>query len=115
MKVYVAGPIRGVKDGNKQAFEKATKELREIGLKVFNPHEHGKEDIRDALATDLEWICRNADAVCLLHGWWKSTGAEAERATAVALGIEVFYPYPEGVTRSRNVHGVTIHTWSIGR
>lgn len=48
-------------------------------------------DLRDALAKDLDWICRKADAVAVLPGWAKSKGASAEFATAQALGLEIIY------------------------
>jgi hypothetical protein len=46
-------------------------------------------DLRDALAVDLEWICRHADMIVMLPGWEKSSGATAEHAAAKALGITV--------------------------
>jgi hypothetical protein len=46
-------------------------------------------DLRSALGADMEWICRDADAIYLLPGWSNSKGATAERATALALGLVV--------------------------
>lgn len=111
MKIYLAGPMRGYQDFNFPAFHAAAKKLRAEGHTVFNPAEkdeqkHGKgtlksktgdlKDIkkhgfslREALATDLAWICKHADGVALLPGWSKSKGATAEKATAHALGLEV--------------------------
>lgn len=45
--------------------------------------------MRVALGVDLGWICAEADAVALLPGWERSKGATAERAAAVALGLEI--------------------------
>lgn len=105
--------MRGVKDFNFPAFFAAAKELRSKGHTVFNPAEkdikkYGEEilksptgnlrtserkgfDLRDALANDLNWICRKADAIALLPGYAKSKGASAEFATAQALGLEIIY------------------------
>ena len=113
MKIYVAGPMRGIAEFNFPAFNRATEMLRALGHEVFNPAEkdnerHGVDiskgntagcetlaaqqhgfNLREALAFDLEFICREADAVALLPGWQKSKGATAERATAEALGLVV--------------------------
>lgn len=119
MKIYLAGPMRGIKEFNFPAFHAAAAKLREVGHFVFSPAEkdnerHGTDiskgnetgdevyaskqhgfSLREALAADLAWICAEADAVVLLPGWKNSKGATAERATAIALGLEVFEP-PEG-------------------
>lgn len=114
MKIYLAGPMRGIPEFNFPAFFKAAEHLRAHGHEVFNPAEkdnekygtdiskgnhEGREDVaasqhgfslREALGADLAWICAEADAVALLPGWENSKGATAERATAHALGISTF-------------------------
>lgn len=114
MKIYLAGPMRGIPEFNFPAFHAATKRLRADGHTVFNPAENDEKthgtgfsksnktgdlaeatskgfSIRQALGDDLAWICAEADAVYLLPGWSKSRGAIAERATALALGLLVYY------------------------
>ena len=114
MKIYVAGPMRGIAEFNFPAFRAAAATLRNKGHEVFNPaerdcqrhgtdiskgNEHGDErlaaaqhgfSLREALGDDLAFICREADAVALLPGWENSKGAKAEKATAEALGLLVF-------------------------
>jgi hypothetical protein len=113
MRIYVAGPMRGYPDFNFPAFDDATEKLRALGHEVFSPAERDREvhganvndsktgdltdvpqfDLRGALAADLEWVCKYADAVVLLDGWEKSKGALAERAAAEALsyvGVKVY-------------------------
>lgn len=112
MKIYLAGPMRGYENFNFPAFDYAAAKLREQGHFVFSPADKdrevmgeevfinptGDEDklakisgytIRIALGHDLAWICKEADAVALLPGWEASTGATAERAAAVALGLTI--------------------------
>jgi hypothetical protein len=113
MKIYVAGPMRGIPEFNFPAFNAAAKRLRAEGHTVFNPAErdcerHGTDiskgnasgcekqaaqqhgfDLRVALGDDLAWICKEAEAIALLPGWENSRGATAERATAIALGLYV--------------------------
>ena len=103
MRIYLAGPMRGVPDFNFPAFDFAANNLRKQGFEVFSPAEKGVEhsmidnpDLQDdeefrreVFELDTQWICRNADAVALLPGWEKSLGAKAERALAEALGLTI--------------------------
>ena len=113
MKIYIAGPMRGIPEFNFPAFYAAAAKLRAEGHEVFSPAEtdnevHGKDiskgnmagdeelaakehgfNLRDALGRDLAYICAEADAVALLPGWENSKGANAERAAAIALGLEI--------------------------
>jgi len=115
MKIYLAGPMRGIPEFNFPAFHSAAAMLRSQGHFVFNPAErdnekHGTDiskgnkngdellatkqhgfNLREALNDDLSFICLEADAVVLLPGWMNSKGATAERATALALGLKVIY------------------------
>ena len=113
MKIYLAGPMRGIPEFNFPAFHAATARLREAGHTVFSPAEadnehHGVDiskgnatgdeevaakehgfNLRFALGKDLAWICAEAEAVALLNGWERSKGAKAEKAAGEALGLVV--------------------------
>lgn len=111
MRVYLAGPMSGIPHFNYPAFHAAAAELRAAGHEVFNPAEHdietyGKDisnpdgsaeqaaaehgfDRRAALKVDLSWICEHAEAIALLPGWEKSSGARAEWALASAIGLDL--------------------------
>lgn len=114
--VYLAGPMSGVPNFNFPAFNRAAAILRAEGHSVFNPAErdierHGGVDIsagnhagdpavaekehgfslREALADDTAFICREADAIAMLPGWESSKGARAEHALAFALGHTIIY------------------------
>lgn len=115
MKIYLAGPMRGIPEFNFPAFMAGAQGLRDDGHTVFNPAErdnehHGTDiskgnatgdesiavaqhgfSIREALAADMKFICEEADAIALLPGWENSKGAKAEHATAVALGLQVIH------------------------
>lgn len=121
MKIYLAGPMRGIPKFNFPAFAAGAALLRAEGHEVFSPAEHdeavfykgfadnnieGSEDkaandagmspleLRRVLfAADLAWICKEADAIALLPGWENSKGVRAELATANALGLEVWYMF----------------------
>jgi Holliday junction resolvase RusA-like endonuclease len=109
LRVYLAGPMRGIAEQNFPAFHAATRALRDGGVEVWSPAEYdlsqghdptgtsGSEaelaasgfDIRGALCADLTWICKEADVVIVLPGWEHSRGALAEVWTAHAIGIPV--------------------------
>jgi hypothetical protein len=113
MKIYLAGPMRGIKDFNFPAFHEAAAKLRAQGHEVFNPAQYDEMlhglgfnkseagdlkdisdkgfDLRKTLKADLCWITDNADAVAMLPNWEMSKGACAERAVALAIGAEVIY------------------------
>ena len=111
--VYVAGPMRGIKDFNFPAFDETADYLRARSFNVFNPADrdrdiHGPDvnksetgslsdivgtgfSLREALSADLSWVAEHADAICVLPGWQNSKGAIAEVALAHALGLPVAY------------------------
>jgi len=117
MKIYLAGPMRGIPEFNFPKFMAFAAMLRARGHTVFNPAERDIErhngvdvskgnaagceltaatdhgfNLRDALRDDLVYITQEADAIYLMSGWENSKGAVAEHATAVALasvGVKV--------------------------
>ena len=97
MRIYLAGPMRGLPGLNFGSFHMYATRLRAEGHEVFSPAEVKlpQDNIREIFAVEMEWLCRKAEAVYLLPGWEKSKGANAERALAVALDLLVFQaPHP---------------------
>lgn len=93
MRLYLAGPMTGIPHFNYPAFNAAAAMLRAEGHEVFNPAEVTETDRRAALKADLTWICDHAEGIALLPGWERSSGARAEHALAVALGLTPRYLY----------------------
>lgn len=101
--VYLAGPMRGLPMSNFPKFLTAGAWLKSKGLEVQNPAEKDidagfdftsqKEqtefDLRAAFRWDFQQVLE-CDAVVLLEGWEKSTGASAERLVAELCGKETY-------------------------
>ena len=114
-KLYLAGPMRNIPYFNFPAFFAATEVLERQGYEVFNPAQkdvdrHGDGvykdfptgsipeaaakygfNLREALQIDTNFICLHATHIAMLPNWEKSSGATAERALAIALGLEIIY------------------------
>jgi hypothetical protein len=107
VKIYLAGPMRGYANFNREAFAHWAGVLRAKGHEVFSPSENslklfgaavrdnaggdegqmGGDQLtisRTVFAIDLAWICTQADAVALMPGWDASMGASAEAAAGRA-------------------------------
>lgn len=104
--VYIAGPMSGIPEFNRFAFEQAEVILLERGVSasnIFNPIDHeasllvqkgimsGQDAYRICLKMDLDWICDWATHLYMLKGWKNSKGARAEHALAVALDLNIEY------------------------
>jgi hypothetical protein len=110
--VYVAGPMTGYENFNFPSFHRAAAALRQLGWTVLSPAERDLEkhreeifnlkdgdtkkceemgfSLREALKDDARMVCES-DAIFMLKGWEKSSGAQAEWALARALSLQVMY------------------------
>lgn len=91
VRVYISGPMSGLPDFNRPAFNAEAARLRALGYDVVNPAELNP----DPSAT---WVhCMRVDirelttcaAISLLPGWEQSRGAKLEWQIAEALGLKV--------------------------
>lgn len=102
-RLYISGPVTGIKDDNRLAFSWAQNRLMDAGYEPFIPHEIVEPD--DTHETAM-LLCVNEltertqkrgtrypvpafDGLALLPGWEQSEGARLERAVAEACGIPV--------------------------
>lgn len=88
-KVFISGPMRGIAEFNKPAFDEAERKLKAMGFSVFNPAWLTYDeswDRKDILAIDICALskCRY---ILQLPGWWKASGANLEWSYAVNAGI----------------------------
>jgi Domain of unknown function (DUF4406) len=108
LRVYIAGPMESVGGNwNMPLFDYVADRLRTMGCEVFSPAEHIREmhgnletvlkmdkamarlARKEALKDEIAWIIDFAQVVAMLDGWEQSSGAVAERAVALAVGIKV--------------------------
>lgn len=93
MKIYISGPISGMPDGNRAAFEAAEKAVQDAGHDPVNPHNNGVADgatWAQHMRTDIVMML-GCDAVLMLAGWQKSKGACFESWIADHLDVPVFF------------------------
>lgn len=117
---YIGGPMRGLPEFNFPAFDSLAAFLRAEGWTVANPAEHDREvlgrealesadgyatgditawaestgfSFQEAMRWDLAQVLQ-ADAIILLPGWERSTGARFERVVAEAAGKQVWLAEP---------------------
>lgn len=103
LKVYIAGPMRGITDLNRKEFNKAEKFLNKLGIyDPINPARLDKESgmsdeelvsregLRLAMKRDIDALFE-CDAVFMLLGWEKSEGALIEHRLATMLGMTILY------------------------
>jgi hypothetical protein len=104
-KVYIAGPMTGVKDWNFPAFFEAEKTLVSMGYEVINPAHNNGENLEIALenagspdAPKRDWLyyirrdlpqLLYCDVICLLPNWELSKGANLEYQVAKGIGLSI--------------------------
>jgi hypothetical protein len=93
MKVYISGPITGIKDNNRVNFMHAEYRLKDLGYEVVNPLIIAKDmpnnsNWIDYMKVDIKALM-DCDAIYMLKGWEKSKGATLERE--IALKLEYTY------------------------
>lgn len=99
MKLYLAGPMRNIKDNNRESFRQAREKLRDMSHEVFCPSEltdtlterqAHPPTLRDMMRIDFVWICDYAEGMVMLPGWPSSKGSLAEIHLAWAIGIPAY-------------------------
>ncbi len=89
MIIYICGPMTGIKDFNRPAFNITAALLEDGGDVAINPA------VLPSGLSQFQYmdICmamlRSAEAIFLLKGWELSAGAQAEYALAHKLGLKV--------------------------
>ena len=103
-RVYLSGPMTGIEDYNRPAFDGADLDLLGAGAdEVYDPAEHIDEYAQLSheqcmalslceLIAERPWVEEIEpyyDVLVSLPGWQDSAGARLEREVAAAIGMEV--------------------------
>lgn len=102
MRIYIAGPMRGIPLYNFPAFDAARDLLGSLGHDPVSPADMDREIgfdeytatipptfVRDALRRDFGALL-GCEAIALLPGWETSSGAQSERRVADAIGLPAY-------------------------
>jgi hypothetical protein len=112
-RVYIAGPMTGLPNFNRQAFYNVESQLLDEGHVVLNPA-FLPSGLTQAQYMDICCaMLRAADAVYMLSGWDLSAGARAENALAEKLELKIWYQgRPRDVGTSENCRCIS-HAYRI--
>lgn len=130
-RVYIAGPMRGIKDFNFPAFDRARDLANVNGLVAISPADIDRENgihettelpqsLEEAAHVNREFVERDVkallslraelgDAIALLPGWEKSTGAVAEFFIARWLGLNVLDAEDMCLFTEDQIHALSLH------
>lgn len=89
MKVYIAGAITN-NPTFKEQFEAAEERLKTDGHEVINPAKNQGYTYREYINIGL-FELMHCEAIYMLSGWEKSTGARLEHEYAKAVGLTIWY------------------------
>lgn len=90
MKYYLAGPMTGLPNYNREAFEEETSRLHNLGYDIVSPAEINLEDASwcECLRKDLRAML-DCQGIILMPGWQESRGASLECYVASALEMRI--------------------------
>ena len=94
MKIFISGPMSGLQNFNRDAFNAEAHRLLGLGHVALNPAilPDGLEQ-HEYMAICIEMV-KMADQLVMLPGWERSAGARAEHALAIKLGKAIILPVP---------------------
>lgn len=87
--IYVAGPMSGMVNENRESFFAMESKLKASGFIVLNPAVL-PQGLSQSQYMDIDLaMLRSADVLCLLDGWQHSPGAVTEYHLAYKLGMNI--------------------------
>ena len=94
MKIFISGPMSGLPNFNRDAFNAEAHRLLGLGYVALNPAilPDGLEQ-HEYMAICIEMV-KMADQLVMLPGWERSAGARAEHALAIKIGKTIILPVP---------------------
>lgn len=91
---YLSGPMTGLPDYNRPAFNRAAQYLRSQGFTVWNPAEEFDASYilprKVYMRKDIEALLK-CESIVMLQGWQNSAGARLELEIAKELEMNIFF------------------------
>lgn len=115
MKVYISGPMTGIKDFNHPAFNTMQAALEAAGLEAVNPtclvteKAEGEAHWKKCMIADIVGLL-DCDAIITLDGWHHSRGATLELVIARFLRMKFMKLVQQG-----QHYGFVDTTWPTAR
>jgi hypothetical protein len=110
--VFIAGPMTGVVNANREAFNAEARRIEENGFTVLNPAvlPDGLEH-HEYMVITLAML-EQADIICLLDGWENSAGAKTEFARAIELRLAIMAQSWEAIRPIAACRTALLPRWS---
>lgn len=89
--IYIAGPMTGLPNYNREAFFRKQMSLRLDGWTVISPHVLPSGLTQSNYMDICLAMVRSANAVYMLRNWEESQGAYCEYVLAKKLGMDIYY------------------------
>jgi hypothetical protein len=105
LRLYISGPMSGIKDFNRPLFMRVREALRLRGHFVICPTElddvpNGAPEVMTPLELEMLWkaflirdvamiLTCQLDAIVVLPGWWRSRGARLEILAGLSVGLRL--------------------------
>ncbi|MBQ6409741.1 DUF4406 domain-containing protein [Candidatus Saccharibacteria bacterium] len=93
--VYLSGPMTGLPDYNRAAFNMRAEAFKALGYTVLNPAEisvtHGTDKAYSFYLKRALRMMLSADVVYVFGSWYKSTGVRLELQVAGMLDMPVVF------------------------
>lgn len=97
--IYLSGPMTGLPDFNRPAFDRAAKSLREKGYEIWSPAEAFDRNVlmprAHYMREDIKALLQ-CDTVMMLPNWEQSRGARLEYEIAKELELPVLLISDDG-------------------
>ena len=116
LKIFLSGPMTGIKDFNFPLFNQVAAKYRELGYEVVNPVDICKKfkkervlsdkAVFDKMIAEQQEAERTCNVLMLLPGWEDSRGVRLELKTALELDFQIIVEGEGAIQKIGNIEKV---------